>query len=274
MTDRAAAVHVPVPGRADPPGQAGSAPVVVLTFSYSGVEILSDFLASSSSLSCTVRTGLLLMCEAAASTWQQIERREQLSALAKSSIRALVSSMALARGIDSGTRIAGSGTPRWCETAISATSSAETFLRIFPQAKFVCFHRRCDDVISEVIKSNPWGFGKSEFLPYSFADPGNSVATVGAYWTERSRALLDFQLAQPESCLSLRREDLESDAQEQMRMVWSFLGLAPPDAVMQQRNEPVVTERLVRSPFPVDRLPPGLRAVINELHARLGYSRL
>jgi hypothetical protein len=157
MIDRAVAVSKPVSDRTDPLRPAESAPIVILTFSHSGVELLGDFLASSSSLSCTIRTGLLPMCESVASTWQYIEGREQLSALARSSIRALVTSMALARSVAAGARIADSGTPRWCETTISGTSSAGTFLKIFPQAKFVCFHRRCDEVISEVIESNPSG---------------------------------------------------------------------------------------------------------------------
>jgi hypothetical protein len=274
MIDRAVAVSKPVSDRTDPLRPVESAPIVILTFSHSGVEILGDFLASSSSLSYTTRTGLLPMCEAVASTWQHIERREQLSALARSSIRALVTSMTLARSVASGARIADSGTPRWCETAISGTSSAEIFLKIFPQAKFVCFHRRGDEVISEIIESNPWGFGKTEFWPYSSANPGNSLATAGAYWAERSQAILDFQLAQPQSCLSLRREDLEADAQAQMRLVWSFLGLTPPSAVIRQRCDPVVTDHGARPRFPADRLPPRLRTVINELHATLGYPPL
>jgi Sulfotransferase family len=274
MIDRAVAVSKPVSDRTDPLSPAESAPIVILTFSHSGVEILDDFLASSSSLSCTTRTGLLPMCQAVASTWQHIEGREQLSALARASIRALVTSMTLARSVASGARIAEADTPRWCETTISGTSSAETFLKIFPQAKFVCFHRRCDEVISEIIESNPWGFGKTEFWPYSSVNPGNSLATAGAYWAERSQAILDFQLTQPQSCLSLRREDLEADAQEQMSLVWSFLGLTSPSAVTQQRRDPVVTEHGARPRFPADRLPPPLRAVINELHATLGYPPL
>jgi hypothetical protein len=274
MIDRAAAVSKPVSDRADPLRPAESAPIVILTFSHSGVEILGEFLASSSSLYCTARTGLLPMCESVASTWQQIERHEQLSALARSSIRALVTSMALARSVASGARSASSGPPRWCETTISGTSSAGTFLKIFPQAKFVCFHRRCDEVISEVIESNPWGFGKTEFWPYSSADPGNSLATAGAYWAERSRAILDFQLAHAQSCLSLRREDLDADPDEQMRLVWSFLGLTRPSAAIRPRRDPVVTEHGARRRFPADRLPPPLRTAINELHTRLGYPPL
>jgi hypothetical protein len=95
------------------------------------------------------------------------------------------------------------------------------------------------------------------------------VATAGAYWAERSRAILDFQLAQPQSCLSLRREDLEADAQEQMRLVWSFLGLTPPRAVIRQRSDPAVTEHGARPRFPVDRLPPRLRTQRTARNARL-----
>jgi len=51
---------------------------------------------------------------------------------------------------------------------------------------------------------------------------------AGAYWAESSQSILDCQAAQPQACLSLRREDLEADAPEQMRLVWPFLGLTPP----------------------------------------------
>lgn len=274
MTERAIALSKPAPDRTNSLRSAESAPIIILTLSHSGVDVLGDFLASSSSLSCTARTGLLPMCESVASTWQYIEGREQLSTLARTSIRALVTSMTLARGVATGTRIADSGTPRWCETAISGISSAGTFLKIFPQAKFLCFYRRCDELAAEAIASNPWGFGKTEFWQYSSADPGNSLATVGAYWAERSRAILDFQLAQPQSCLSLRREDLEADPQEQMRHVWSFLGLTPPSAVTGKRRDPVGTGHGPRPRFPANRLPPRLRTMINELHTTLGYPQV
>jgi protein-tyrosine sulfotransferase len=273
MMKRADALSRPAFDRPDPVRPAESAPVVILTFSYSGSELLGDFLAGSDSLSCTALTGLLPMCESVAATWQQVERREQLSALAKSSIRALVSSLAMAHSISAEARLADAGPPRWCETAISSTSSAGVFLRAFPQARFICFYRRCEDVIAEALEGNPWGLGNTEFWAYSAADPGNNVAAAGAYWVERTRALLDFQLAQPRSCLSLRREDLEADAPEQLRLVWSFLGLSPPAAASWPPGDPAV-QRGAQPRFPVDRLPSRLRTVINELHARLGYSAL
>jgi protein-tyrosine sulfotransferase len=260
--------------RPDAVRPAESAPVVILTFSYSGSELLGDYLASSGSLSCTALTGLLPMCESVAATWQAVEQREQLSALARSSIRAVVSSLAIARGISAGARLADAGPPRWCETAISSTSSASVFLKAFPQARFMCFYRSCADVIADALESNPWGLGNTEFWAYSGADPGNNVAAVGAYWAERTRALLDFQLAQPRSCLSVRREDLEADAPEQLRRVWSFLGLSPPAAAIRPPGDPVAGAGGTRPRFPVGRLSSRLRTVINELHARLGYPAL
>jgi hypothetical protein len=277
MVNRAEALSWPRSDRPATGRPAENAPAVILTFSYSGAEILSDFLADSAALSCTVRSGLLPMCESVVATWQEVERREQLSALAKSSIRALVSSMAMARSISAGAHLDDSGPPRWCETAVSSTSSARAFLRVFPQAQFVCFYRRCEDVITETLESNPWGLGNTEFWAYSGADPGNSVAAAGAYWAERTRALLDFQAAQPRSCLSLRREDLDADAPEQLRLVRSFLGLTPAAVASALPGHPGVqreAQREVSPRFPADRLPPRLRTVINEVSARLGYPAL
>ncbi|MFI5067206.1 MAG: sulfotransferase [Streptosporangiales bacterium] len=267
MAESAAALGNPGYGWPRPPAPTTSEPIIILTFSHSGAEILTEALARSALLACTARTGVLPLCEAVASTWQRVERRQHLSALAIASIRSLVTSMAIARTLESGAL-------RWCETATSGAGSAATFLKIFPKTKFICFHRRADEVIEEAIANNPWGFGKTEFWPYSSAEPGNSLAMAGAYWAESSQSILDFQAAQPQACLSLRREDLEADAPEQMRLVWPFLGLTPPDAVIRQRPDPVLTEHGARPRFPADRLPPRLRTVINELHARLGYPPL
>jgi Sulfotransferase family len=270
MSNGALAVGDSVSGVAHPASFATNEPVILLTCSHSGVEVLSDLLSAFPSLVCTSRTGLLPMCEAAASTWRRVEGRASLSSLAVSSIRALATSMICVLTADSGAL-------RWCETAISRPGSAETFLKIFPRTKFICFHRRCDDVITEAIDSNPWGFGGTEFWSYSSAGPGNNVAMVAAYWADCAQALLDFERAQSRSCLSVRQEDLAADAGGQMRAICSFLGLAPSRSATRQPGEqasPSASGPDDRTRLPADRLPPRLLAMVNDLHARLGYSPL
>jgi protein-tyrosine sulfotransferase len=263
------AVGDPVSRVARPAGAAANEPVIVLTCSHSGVEVLNDLLSGFPSLACTSRTGLLPMCEAVAATWRRVEGRASLSSLAVASIRALAISMSCAVTADSGAL-------RWCETALSGTVAAETFLKVFPGAKFICFYRRCDEVISEAIDSNPWGLGGTEFWQYSSAAPGNSVAMIGAYWADGTKALLDFERAQPSSCMGVRHEDLAADAPAQMRAICSFLGLTPSNATMHQNEQawkpPSGPDG--RPLFPADRFPPRLLTMVNDLHDRLGYPLL
>lgn len=250
-------------------GVAANAPVILLTCSHSGAEALSDLLSVFPSLACTSRTGLLPTCEAVAATWRRIEGRANPSSLALSSIRALATSMICLLTAESGAE-------RWCEVAISRPGTAEGFLKVFPGAKFICFYRRCEDVISEAIASHPWGFGGSEFWQFSSVDQGNSVAMVAAYWADCTRALLDFERAQSQSCLAVRREDLEADPDAQLEAICAFLGLST-----MPSNKPQLHDRYEVKPtgnescrFPLDRLPLHLLTAVNTLQARLDYSPL
>ncbi len=238
----------------------------MLTLPHSGAEVLRDNLASSAAISCTARTGLLPMCESVASTWRQIERRAELTALATSSIRALVTSMAAAR-------TATSGASRWCETAISGIGAAGTFLKVFPETSIICLHRRCDAVLTAAMRAFPRAFADESPWPDSPAAQDSAFTFVCTQWAESTQALLDFQLANPRSSLRLRREDLDSDAQAQMTAVWSFLGLTAPSAAPPSESDHEPGPRQPPPRYPLDRLPSPLRAAINELHVKLGYPR-
>jgi hypothetical protein len=242
----------------------GNDPIIVLTFAHSGSEVLTELLSRSAAVSCTARTGLLPMCESVASTWRQVERRPELTALAVSSIRALVTSMTIAR-------TAHSGAQRWCETAISGTGPASTFLKVFPQASFICLHRRCEAAISSAARRYARQAGRTQLWPTASAEAGDGLTAACAHWAESTRALLDFQRAHPESSLRLRREDLDADGAAQLGRLWPFLGLTDPGARIRRESESA-SDRLPPAPdFPGRRLPPPLREAINELHAELGY---
>lgn len=114
-------------------------PIILLTLSHSGAEILSDLLSGFPSVVCTSRTGLVPMCEAAAATWQRVERRTRLSPLAISSIRALATLMICVLTTDSGGL-------RWCETAILRPGSRRGFLRQSTNCTPDSATRRCSSL--------------------------------------------------------------------------------------------------------------------------------
>jgi hypothetical protein len=208
------------------------------------------------------------LCHAAADTWENIERRgKPLSPVAVASIRSLASQMLCVLSADSGGR-------RWCETVVSGTPAAETFLRIFPRTRFICFYRRCDSVIADVLSKNPWGLGDTDFWRHFTAGQGNSVATIAAYWAERVQSLLDFEAAHAPSSMRVRLEDLERGDGSEIDSLCEFLAL-PPESRVSLPSAPSggpQSGALVMAA--AGRIPPGIRQRVNELHSRLGYPAL
>lgn len=244
-------------------------PVIVLTYAHAGADDLMKALSVSQSLTCTLGTGLLPLCDSAAATWQKVESRNAApSTLALKSIRALVTTMRAT--VQSRT-----GASRWCEIAFTAPETAEMFLRIFPDATFLCLHRSLRGVLAEGTAAYPWGLGSSPFWPYSGGHPGNNAATIAAYWAACTRSLLEFQAAHQDACLRVRCEDLAADPYHQVGEIFARLGLDRRDLVASAgRPDPGLTgpgDPVPAAPLPLDRLPPKLLAEVHDLHAMLDY---
>src|SRR5438128_3986981 len=179
------------------------APVILLSYAHSGAAAVQRFLAEGTDLACTQGTGILPLCEVAAASWAQVDRRpgKAMSQLAVSSTRALVS-------VQLTVMLAASGKRRWCELATSPPSAAEAFLQIFPSTRVICVHRRCADVIAAAAKAQPWGLAGSAMAAYAFNYPGNSLAAIAAYWVSVTERLLAFEAAHPHATIRLRHEDV------------------------------------------------------------------
>jgi hypothetical protein len=244
-------------------------PIIVLTYAHAGAEVLTGALSASRSLTCTSGTGLLPLCHAAAMAWQNVEGLSSPSPLAIKSIRVMAATMATVIQADV-------GATRWCETALAPPVAAETFLRVFPETMFVCLHRSMTGVLADGTSAYPWGLGGSPFWPYSAGHPGNNVATIAAYWTACTEALLEFEDQHPLSCTRVKHEDLTAELELQTRAIYTRLGLdtrdlaAPPQSALIQSRASADrsdTGFLV----PTHQIPPPLLAKINELHSRLNY---
>lgn len=248
-------------------------PIVMLAYPHAGAELLAEMLSASQSLEPTSGTGLIPLCHAALSSWQQAEGRNRPpSALAIKSVRSLATAMV-------GVIQARTGATRWCETVLAAPEVAGTFLQIFPGATFVCLHRSLRAVLAEGLRTYPLGLGGSPFWPYSGPHPGNSVATITAYWVARTESLLEFESRHTGSCLRVRYEDLATDRDERARELYAQLGLDARDLAVPRRRDddqfPVEanTAGLWPGEWPT-RIPPPLLPKLDDLHARLGYAPL
>ena len=246
-----------------PPG-----PVVVLAGSYSGAARLRHVLSGSTPFACTSGTGLLPLCAQAAATWQRVDNRDgPPSSLALSSIRALAASMITAI-------MAGTGRSRWCEISFSPPAAAETFLRLYPGAQFVCLHRNCPDVIRAAIEANPWGLASAGLGSFTAAYPGSSAAAIAACWAESTESALDFQAAHPAACHLIRYEDLVDDPDLAAGSMFAFLGVdasSPPEAGGEEADAAVPGAPLGGAGIPASFLPRPLAERVNRLQQRLGY---
>jgi hypothetical protein len=249
---------------------ASRGPIVVLTYAHAGAEVLAGALSASPSLTCTSGTGLLPLCHAAAMAWQNAEGPGWPSPLAIKSIRAMAATMVTVIQ-------ARAGATRWCETALASPAAAGTFLRVFPETMFVCLHRSMTGVLADGTAAYPWGLGSSPFWPYSAGHPGNNVATIAAYWTACTEALLEFEDQHPQSCLRVRHEDLTAELDRQTGAIYTRLGLGTGDLAVPPQPVPTASRASadrcdIGFAVPVQQIPPPLRPRINELHSRLNYA--
>ena len=179
--------------------------------------------------------------------------------------------------------VARAGKRRWCETAAAERSAAETFLALFPAARFVCLHRACPDVIYSTLQASPWGLAGPGFAAHTAAHPGSTVAALAAWWVAHAAPVLAFEQDHPQACRRVRYEDLAAEPARAERDILAFLGLdaqaltlpdlpgddAPDPAPLAGADAPGCGADL-----PAGQIPPQLLAQVNNLHARLGYPPL
>jgi protein-tyrosine sulfotransferase len=249
------------------------APIIVLTYPYSGAERLRALLEDRAELACTMSSGLLPFCEQAAMTWRRVEGRDGTdSALAVASVRAVTTTMIT-------TLLARTGRSRWCEIASAPPEYAATFLKLYPDARFVCLHRNCADVILAAIRANPWGLSDPVLQPFAASYPGSSIAAMAAYWAACTGPLLDFERAHPASCRRVRYEEIPGAPGGELDGLLAFLDLAPtrtstPGGGFDSAAAEGPDVPSGGAAVPVGHLAPPLRAHVSELLVRLQYPPL
>jgi protein-tyrosine sulfotransferase len=272
------APHRRAAAKSNAPARAGTqAPQLCLTYAYSGVAQFQQILSGQAGVTCTAGTGVLALCQQAAATWTAIEDRDgPVSGLARASVASMVGAMTSAV-------LAGSGAAQWCEVAIGDPNAAETFLTIFPAAKFLCLHRDCLDVMRVGVRAHPWGMTDSPFAPFAASHEG-SAAAIAAYWAAHTEALLKFEADHPTTCLRVRIEDLARDptgGTDRISAFWSVHdrdgAYRTPETIPPVKPGPGADGRTAADPalqVPVARIPPQLRTQVDDLSARLGYPGL
>jgi len=260
-------------GPAAPGDATRNAPVIVLAPPYGGASPLGSLLARHPDLACTAGTGLLPLCEQAMATWRNADSRPsgQPSALASASTRALAASIITSI-------LAREGKRRWAEIAAPSPRAAQTFLRLYPQTRFLCLYRACQGAIRAPLDASRWGITDPAFAPFTAAYPASTVASLTAYWVTATGNLLDFEREHPQSCLRVRFEDLARTPHQTTENIMAFLSLAGINdhAVPGQGSQPQPTPQDTGSEvdIPVHLIPPGILAQANDLLRQLSYPAL
>lgn len=255
---------------ADAAENARAAPVIVMAYTGSGADQLRPLLAAFPELTCTTGTGILPLCHHAVTTWQAVDggTGEGFSPLGLASARTLCAGLVtviLARNRGS----------RWCEFTMAPPVAAGTFVRLYPQTRFLIVYRRADTMVRAIIGTSRWGLAGPEFASFVSAHPASSVAALASYWVTHTSQQLDFEQAHPGSCLRVRIEDLTANAAQSRLDIGDFLSLDREDvSPWLSQHETGSQPASADSPatgLPLDQVPEPLLAQVNELHARLGY---
>jgi hypothetical protein len=267
------AVRLPGDG---PSGGMRGAPVIVLTYPHGGAARVQALLDRYPDLGWTSGTGILPLCEQAATAWRTADGRDGrdgqsgrggvlLPRLAATSIRALVTSLITAM-------LAQAGKSRWCEIAAAPPAAAETFLQLYPGTRIICLHRACPEVGYAALRASPWGLSGSVFAPFTAAYPASTAAALAAYWVAHTGPLLAFEQAHPRQCHRLRYEDLAAGPPPGLL---DFLGLdvaGLDDPARADGAAGVMPPASSPAPdFPAELLPAPLLAEVNDMMGRLGY---
>jgi hypothetical protein len=245
-------------------------PIIIMAYAGCRAGHLRSVLSAFPELACTEQTGILPLFHHAVTTWQAVDgdASGRVSPLASASLRALSAGLMTAI-------LARQGGSRWCEFTTAPPVVAQTFSRLYPQARFLIAHCRADTVVRAIISSSRWGVEGPEFSPFVSAHPSSPVAALASYWATHTAQQLEFEQAHPGNCLRVRVEDLTANAAQTQLAISDFLGATAREMpALFSQDEPrdwQAGDGVSATGLPIDRIPAPLLTQVNELHHSLGY---
>lgn len=130
----------------------------------------------------------------------------------------------------------------WCEKSVHTIDHIELVTQVFPNARFLCLHRNCSDVISsgiDTLAQDPTGQDYG-FAPFLAKHPANRIHGMVEYWILKAALNLQFEQAHAERCYRVRYEDIVQQPTPTISAMFNFLGLdwdqALTDSVFSQHH--------------------------------------
>ena len=198
-------------------------PIFILSCERSGSTLLRYIVDTHPDITCPPETSLGDLCFALYTTTyslgcelapsEEIQRRSQ----AIEKVRQTISSLMAEYTTSKGKRL-------WCDKSPGNLQNVEMLNTVFPDAKYICLHRNCMDVVHSCLEVSRLGF-MSGLVPYVRKNPENLVAAGVDSWTDRTRKLLAFERANQRKCFRITYEAIVLDTVPTLEAMFAFLGL-------------------------------------------------
>ena len=121
----------------------------------------------------------------------------------------------------------------WCEKTPNNVDHLRVLARVFPEAKYICLHRNCMDVVYSLIEANSYGW-YPDLIHYVHRNPANIISVMIESWIDKTNQMLKFELANPANCFRLKYESLVLDPPNTLKPLFEFLGLEWDPSVLSE----------------------------------------
>jgi protein-tyrosine sulfotransferase len=119
----------------------------------------------------------------------------------------------------------------WCDKSIDNLDHLVLLQKTFPDARFICLHRDCLDVVHSCLECSRHGF-MPVLSPYAVRNPENLIAAMMTAWLDHTGVVLEFERRNPESCFRIRYEDLVAAPEDYLRPLLAFAGVEWEDGLL------------------------------------------
>ena len=93
----------------------------------------------------------------------------------------------------------------WCEKSPNNLSHLATLQNVFPDARYICLHRNCMDVVQSSLEKTRTGYYVNHRY---YAKNDNEVCVHVDAWVDNTSKLLAFERRNADRCIRIRYEDL------------------------------------------------------------------
>lgn len=128
--------------------------------------------------------------------------------------------------------VRGKGKRTWCEKTPKNVDFVDTLLQVYPEAKYICLHRHCMDVVYSCLEAAMVGL--SAELPFYARNGNNQINVWVDSWVERTSKILAFEKQHGSKCIRVKYESLVLEPEKILRPMFEFLGVSWDESIIEK----------------------------------------